>query len=270
VNEIRAASIRALCKGLKLSRVAKLLPDLLPRASKQGQSYEDFLFELLEAELLERQTRSIKRRLKVAAFPEPKTLEGIEWEFLEGVSRQKVHELCSSEFIDKCEDLILAGPIGTGKSMIATVVGIEAIRRGHTVVHRRVADLVRELIEARDEHRLTALHAQYRKVSLLVLDELGFVPFDRYGAELLFNLLADRYRKRSTAITTNLQFSEWVQVFGCEKMTAALLDRLTHHSHICITEGPSYRSRLLNGICHNQTRANKASERGSKQTTESV
>ncbi len=243
MNEIRAASIRNLCKELKLSRVSKALPEILTRASKSGQSYEDFLFELLEAELLERQTSSMKRRLKIAAFPELKALETIEWELLKGVTRQKVQELCTGEFIDKCEDLILAGPIGTGKSMIATVVGIEAIRRGHSVVHRRVADLVRELIEARDEHRLGALHAQYRKVALLVLDEMGFVPFDRYGAELLFNLLADRYRKRSTAITTNLDFSEWVQVFGCEKMTAALLDRMTHHSHICITSGPSYRSR---------------------------
>jgi DNA replication protein DnaC len=111
----------------------------------------------------------------------------------------------------------------------------------------RAADLVRSLVEARDERRLGRLQQKVAKVNLLILDELGFVPFDRAGGELLFNLLSDRYERRSTLVTTNLAFSEWVQVFGCEKLTTALLDRLVHHGHILTTRGPSFRTQRQQG-----------------------
>jgi DNA replication protein DnaC len=236
------AILQSLCRELKIPTVGSRLPGLVQRAQQEGWSYPDFLVQVLECEVIQRQDRSSQRRLKAAGFPEMKTLDSIDWEFLQGVSRQKVNELASCEFIDGAQDVILAGPIGTGKTMIANAVGLEATRRRFNVIYKRTADLVRELIEAQNERRLGQLQAHYRKVPLLILDELGFVPFDRYGAELLFNMLSDRYRKRSTIVTTNLSFGEWVQVFGCEKMTAALLDRLTHHSHILVTSGPSYRS----------------------------
>lgn len=244
MNPVMEASIQALCKELKIKSPEVRLPNLVHRAQHEGWSYEEFLAQFLEWEVLGRQDRSSQRRLRAAGFPELKTLDSIDWDFLQGVTRQKVNELASCEFIDKSQDIILAGPIGTGKSMLANSLGFEATRRRFNVVYRRTADFVRELVEASNERRLGQLQASYRKVPVLILDELGFVPFDRYGAELLFNMLSDRYRKRSTIITTNLKFSEWVQVFGCEKMTSALLDRLTHHCHILITKGPSYRSRL--------------------------
>jgi len=138
---------------------------------------------------------------------------------------------------------VLIGPIGTGKSHLAIALGVEAVRRRRRVAFIRAANLVRGLVEARDEHQLGRLHRHYQRVDLLIIDELGFVPLNKIEAELLFNLLADRYERRSTVVTSNLNFGEWVQVFGSEKLTTALLDRLAHHAHIITTKGASYRAK---------------------------
>jgi DNA replication protein DnaC len=239
----REAVIAEYLKALKLPAFATEYPVLVRQATEGGWDYEDFLRELLEMELRSREERTAKRRLKEARFPEVKTLEQLDWESLKGVSRQKIMELATCEFLEAAAEVIIAGPVGTGKTHLAISLGVEAARRRFRVAFYRTADLVRILTEARDERTLTLLHRRLRRADLLILDELGFVPFERAGGELLFDLICQRHEIRSTLITTNLPFGEWVEVFGDEKLTTALLDRLGHHAHVLTTRGESYRTR---------------------------
>ena len=240
----REAVIEQYLKALKLPGFASTYQGLARQARDGGWDYEDFLTELLDSESRSREERTAKRRLKEAKFPEIKTLEELDYDALRGISKPKIAELSRCEFLEKALDCIIAGPVGTGKTHVAIGVGVEATRRRYKVAFYRAADLVRLLTESRDERTLTALHRRVRRVDLLILDELGFVPFERTGGELLFDLLSERHEMRSTMITTNLSFGEWVQIFGDEKLTTALLDRLGgNNAHILTTHGESYRTR---------------------------
>ena len=223
--EYRCALVRP---GQRLVRYAHYFEEL----SRKPQAVRQVAPELLED------------RLRAARFPDHKTLEQIDFKALQGVSKPKLRELAACDYIDRGDDVVLVGPIGTGKTHLAIALGIEAAKRRRRVWFRKASDLLRDLLEARDQRELGRLQQQLQRVDLLICDELGFVPFDRAGGELLFNVFADRYERRSTIVTSNLAFSEWVRVFGDEKLTTALLDRLSHHAHIFATKGSSYRTRL--------------------------
>ena len=258
MSELREALVDGYLRGLKLPGIRAEYAQLARQAKAEDWPYEEYLRELLERELRRREQSVAGQRLREARFAEVKTLEQIDWSAMEGVSKKTILELATCAFLEKAEDVVIAGPIGTGKSHLAVALGVEATKRRYRVLFVKAADLVRQLIEARDERLLSRLHQRLRAVNLLIVDELGFVPFDRTGGELLFNLIADRYERRSTVVTTNLAFSEWVQVLCDEKLTTALLDRIGHHAHILTTKGVSYRT---------QRRAKRGSAEPSKGTT---
>lgn len=237
--------IVALAKWLKMPGLARSFEALGRQAREKKWTFEEYLNEVLSAEQTSRQESAIRHRLREARFPEMKTLDKFDFGATEGaVDASQLAELSRGEWIDRKENIVFAGPIGTGKTHLAIALGIEAARRRKRVLFTRAADLVLKLIEARDNEELTRTQKRLWRSDLLIIDELGFVPFERVGGELLFNVLAERYEKRSVIITTNLPFAEWVTVFaGDEKLTTALLDRLGHHATIIATKAKSYRMR---------------------------
>ena len=185
-NAARAAVLQAHCRELKLPSVRRLYPDLVRQATHDGWDYEEFLLLQIEAEVLTRRNgpagyprirgRAVARLLRQARFPDIKTFEQLDWDARGGVERPQLAQLASCEYIERAEDVVIAGPIGTGKTHLAIALGVEAVRRRHRVAFVRAADLVRELVEARDELTLSRLHERYLRVALLIVDELGFVP----------------------------------------------------------------------------------------------
>ena len=231
-------------RALKLPGVARTFEPLARQARDAHWPHEDYLHEVLSAEQASRHESVIRQRLREARFPEVKTLDTFDFAAADGVNATQVHTLARGEWVTAPENLIFAGPIGTGKTHLAIALGVEATKQKRRVLFTRAADLVRQLLEARDTRELTRLQQRLLRVDVLIVDELGFVPFDRTGGELLFNLLTDRYERRATVVTTNLAFAEWVTVFaGDEKLTTALLDRLAHHATVLTTKGKSYRMR---------------------------
>jgi DNA replication protein DnaC len=236
-----------LARTLKMPGLARVFEALARQAREEHWAFEEYLNEVLAAEQTSRSDSAVRHRLREARFPETKTLDTFDFA-APGVSTPQVVELARCQWIDRAENLILVGPIGTGKTHLAIALGVEAARQRRRVLFYRAADLVRALLEARDQRELGRLHRRLHHVDLLIVDELGFVPFDRAGGELLFNLITERYERRSVIVTTNLSFAEWVKVFASdEKLTTALLDRLAHHATVITTKGKSYRMRRREG-----------------------
>jgi len=199
------------------------------------------LLALTEAEVHAREANAERKRIARARFPALKTLDSFEFAAIPALNKQAVLELTKGHYLEAKENIILVGPTGTGKTHISVALGIGACRQGKRVRFTTAAGLINELIEAQAQLRLSKLETTLLKLDLLILDEVGFVPFSKTGAELLFGVLTERYERGSVLVTTNLDFASWTEVFGDARLTGALLDRLTHRCHILEFQGDSYR-----------------------------
>jgi DNA replication protein DnaC len=203
--------------------------------------YPRLLLRITELELLDRERRATERRIRQAKFPVLKSLDSFDFLAIASLNKAMVLELARSEFIVRRENALLLGNRGTGKTHIALALGLAACQKGYRVRFTTAAAMVHELIEAKDEKRLLRYQKQMAAYELLIVDELGFVPLSKTGAELLFEVFSQRYERGSTMVTSNLPFQEWTEVLGSERLTGALLDRLTHHVHILEMNGDSFR-----------------------------
>ena len=234
-------------KKLRLPTFHSEYSKLAQQCAAEKKDHVQYLLRLCEPELTERERRMIERRIKAAKFPATKSLDSFDFKAIASLNKPLVLELARCEYIDKYQNIIALGPGGTGKTHVAPGLGLAACQKGLKVRFITAASLVHELIrltgsrEAVDERRLQRFQKQLTSQNLLIIDELGFVPLSKTGAELLFEVISQRYERGSIIITSNLPFDEWTEIFGSERLTGALLDRLTHHVHILEMNGDSFR-----------------------------
>lgn len=230
-------------RQLRLPGFRKYYQSLQEEMPVEGVDFRDYLARLLELEYQERIERRKKLQIKLAGFPELKYLQELELEELPKDGQEKLPALRTLDFIKNGQNIILSGNSGTGKSHIATGLGLEACAKGYKVLFVTVPQLITQIRESRSEKRLRTLENRFEKFDLVICDEFGYISFDKEGAELLFTHLSLRTGKKSTIITTNLSFDRWSEIFGDPVLTAAMVDRITHRAHIVNMNGKSYRAK---------------------------
>ena len=235
--------LSVLLRQLRLPTVAANYRKFAQEAAQTGQPYEEYLLALVQHEASQREVNRRKRRVQEARFPLLRTLDEFDFQAIPSLSQAKVLELTRGEYIERQENVALIGAIGTGKTHMAIALGLAACEQGRRVRFYTAAGLINELLEAQDAHRLSKLENWLMRRDLVIIDEVGFVPFSQRGAQMLFAFISQKYLRGSLMVTSNLAFAEWTEVFGDPRMTSALLDRLTHRCHILEFAGESYRFR---------------------------
>jgi len=228
-------------KQLKLPTMNAECQTVAQRCARENVDHLGFLLQLCELELIERERKAGERRLKAARFPAYKTLDEFDFAARPSVNKPLVLELARGDYLDQRQNVLFVGNSGTGKTHLATGLAVIACAQGRRVRFWRVTELITTLLEAKEERSLLRLRASLRKLDLLILDELGYVPASKAGAELLFDVIATAYERQSVIVTSNLPFENWTEVLGNERLTGAALDRLTHRCQIIETKGESYR-----------------------------
>lgn len=228
--------VKQYCKELRLGK------NIYENYSKiEAIDHGDFLAQLLKLEIENREITRKNRNLKAAGFDVIKTFENYSFSHIQIPKALDIELLKKAAFIENKENLILYGPVGTGKTHLATAIGVAACSNGKRTKFFRTASLVNQLTEAKVKGELKRFMRQIEKTDLLICDEWGYIPFEKEGSQLLFQVISECYEKRSIIITTNLEFSKWNGIFYDEKLTSAIIDRLVHHSHLLVYTGPSYR-----------------------------
>ncbi len=242
---------------LKLPTIKREYRSIAAACAKEGHDSVEFLARLCERECLEREQRAAERRIRAAGFPVIKTLDTFNFAAQPTINRPLVTQLMRGDYLDQHENILLMGNPGTGKTHIATALGHAACAQGRHVRFHTVTALVTQLLEARDSRLLERLFKRLARHHLLILDEFGYVPFSKTGAELLFEVLSRAYERMSVILTTNLPFENWTEILGNERLTGALLDRLTHRVHIIEANGESFRLKSAKKHSQNEYRENQ-------------
>jgi DNA replication protein DnaC len=240
-HNLTVATIQEQCRGLRLPTVAAQSERLAQEAERANQSHLNYLAELLGAELEERERHKIERRIKEARLPRMKTLEEFDFSAASHISVKQIHVLAEGSYLERAEPVILIGDSGTGKTHLASGLCLAACKQKKRARFVTAAGLINELVEAQQHNLLSRALQRWTRYDLIVLDEVGYVPFAQVGAELLFQVISERAERATLIITTNLPFSEWTQVFPSARLCKALLDRITDRAHIIETGTESYR-----------------------------
>ena len=230
-------------RSMYLSTMASQWRRVAEQARSKRQPHAEYLADLARLEVTGRRERRIQRRIKEARFPMLKTLDVFDFDAQRGLDRDEILELCDCEFVSEAANVVLVGSVGTGKTHIAIALGMACCQNDYRVRFTTAAELTNMLVEAKSQDRLSRKLEQLARFDVVIIDELGYVPFDKQGADLLFGFITRVYERRSLIVTTNLPFAKWSEVFLDATAAAAVIDRIVHHATVLATEGDSYRLR---------------------------